>query len=91
MFSPCANAAEGAVGVNQRVHPRERLGEVAQDQRTHLLRAQIVSVVIACRQHISADQDAPPHLGAESCRSRPFVEIAQVLALGSRKPKRTPS
>ena len=81
MFSPCANAADGAVGVDQRVDLREGLGEVAQDQRAHLLRPQVIGVVIAGRQHIGADQDAAPHLGAEPRRARAFVEIAQVVAV----------
>ena len=78
MFSPCANAADGAVGVDQRIDPCERLGEVAQDQRAHLLRPQVVGVVIAGRQHIGADQDAPPHLGAEARRAGALVQVAQV-------------
>ena len=81
MFSPCANAADGAVGVSSASTCVKCLGEVAQDQRPHLLRAQVVGVVIAGRQHVGADHDAPPNLGAESRRAGALIQIAQIFAV----------
>ena len=41
--------------------------EIALDQRAHLLRPEVVGVVVAGRQHVGADHDAPLDL---ACRSR---------------------
>ena len=40
--------------------------KVVGDQAADTLRLQVVGVVIAVRQHIGADQDAPLDLGAEA-------------------------
>ena len=47
-----------------------RLVEVALDQRAHLLRLEVVGVVVAGGEHVGADQDAPAHLLAEARRAR---------------------
>ena len=54
---------------------REDPFEIALDQRADLLRADIVSVVIARRQDIGADHQPPPNLGAEAAGARLFVEL----------------
>ena len=51
---------------DEHVGPLERRGEVARDQRAHLLRLPVVGVVVARRQRVGADHDAPLHLGAEA-------------------------
>ena len=81
IFSPWPNAPDGAVGVSSASTLLERLGEIAQDQRADFLRAQVIGVVIAGRQHIRADHDAPPHLGAEAGGARAFIQVAQILAI----------
>ena len=51
---------------DQHVGLLERGGEVARDQRAHLLRLAVVGVVVAGRQRVRADHDAALHLGAEA-------------------------
>ena len=51
---------------HQHVGLLERGGEVARDQRAHLLRLAVVRLVVAGRQRVGADHDAPLHLGAEA-------------------------
>src|SRR5687767_8378556 len=41
------------------------LVEVALDERAHLLRLEVVGVVVARREHVGADQDAPADLAPE--------------------------
>ena len=50
-------------------------GEVADDQRAHLLRLAVVGVVVAGRQGVGAEHDAALHLGAEArrCGWRSFI------------------
>ena len=64
----------------QRVDPLEGAGEIARDQGPHLLRLAVVGVVIAGRQYIGADQDAPAHLGAEAGGAGRFVHLVEALA-----------
>ena len=78
MFSPCANAADGAVGVSIASTRANASVEVPLDQRAHLLRAQVIRVVVAGRQHVGADHHAPPHLRAEALGARALIEVAQV-------------
>ena len=78
-----------------------RLVEVVLDERAHLLRLEIVGVVVAGREHVGADQDAPAHLLAEArsarrarrcrsgpCRSRAGRSACRRSARGWRRPRR---
>ena len=85
-FSPSAKAATGVVGVRMTSTSCEGLVEVALDQRAHLLRLEIIGVVIAGRQHIGADQDAPLHLVRRSPPRRVFSYIEITSEPGSRRP-----
>src|SRR5438093_5570078 len=49
-------------------------------QRAHLLRAQIVGVVVAGREHVSADHHPPAHFLAETLRARLLVHVDDVAA-----------
>ena len=49
-------------------------------KRAHLLRPQIVSVVVAGGQHVGADHDAPAHFLAETRRARVLVHVDDVAA-----------
>ena len=65
--SAMPKAADGVAGVRMTSTPAcEHLLEVALDQRAHLLRLQVIGVVIAGRQHIGADHDAALDLAAET-------------------------
>ena len=55
---------------DQDVDLRVRRLEVAPDQRAHLLRLSVVGVVVAGRQRVGAEHDAPLDLGAEPCGPR---------------------
>ena len=73
-FSPTPNAADGVAGVSIASMPlREAVLEIALDQRPHLLRAQVIGVVIAGGKHVGADHDAPAHLLAEAGGARVLV------------------
>ena len=61
------------------VDPLERVLVVAADERAHLLRLQIVRVVVAGAEHVGAEHDAALHLGAEALRARPPVHRAQIV------------
>ena len=52
-------------GRDQHVDLLERRGEVAGDQRAHLLRLAVVGVVVARRQRVRAEDDPALDLGAE--------------------------
>ena len=85
-FSPRPKAADGVAGVSMASMPcAKALLEVALDQRAHLLRAQIIGVVIAGRQHIGADHHAPAHLLAETFGARLLVHVGDVAA-STRRP-----
>ena len=80
-FSPMAKAADGVVGVRMASMPAAKQSlEIALDQRAHLLRPQIISVVIAGGEHIGADHDAPAHFLAEAGRARRLVHLDDVAA-----------
>ena len=61
---------------------REGVVEVAPDERPHLLRLEVVGVVVAGGEHERAEQDAPLHLGAEPRVARRAVHRAQVVPTG---------
>ena len=65
-FSPSLNAVVGAVGETSTSAVRERLLEVAGDQRAHLLRLAVVGVVVAAGQRVGAEDDAALDLVAEA-------------------------
>ena len=54
------------------------MAEVVGDQRAHLLRLLVVRVVVAGAQHVGAEQDAAPDLGAEPLAAGRLVERADV-------------
>ena len=56
----------------------ERLGEVPRDQPAHFLRLYVICVVIAVREHVGPDQDAPLDLCAETLCSGLLVHVRQV-------------
>ena len=69
--SPIRKAGVGLVGIAIDVDaPANALLVVAPDQRAHLLRLQIVGVVVAGAQHVGAQHDAALDLGAEPCAAR---------------------
>ena len=68
-------------GRRDRVAALERAREVLGDPRARLLRLQIIGVVIAGRQRVRADQDAPLHLGPEPRRAGALVHLADVRAV----------
>lgn len=47
---------------------------------THLLRARVVSVVVAGRQRVRAHEDAPLDLGAEAGAARGVVHVLEAAA-----------
>ena len=53
---------------------------VAADQRAHLLRLQVVGVVVAGAQHVGAEHDPPLDLGAEPRAARPLVHLGRASA-----------
>ena len=57
--------------------PAESVREIARDQRAHFLRFQIIRVVIAVAQHVSAQHDAALHFGAEAFAARVAIHVAQ--------------
>ncbi len=64
-----------------RVDLFEGVIEVALDERAHLLRLQVIGVVIARRQHIGADQDAALHLRAEALGARLLIHVDDIAAI----------
>ncbi len=60
--------------------------EVALDQGADLLRAHVIGVVIAGRQHVGADHQAPPHLGAEAAARASSRRGRRCRTPGSRRP-----
>ena len=80
-FSPMPNAAEGVAGV--RIASTPSANTVSKSRlikRADFLRAHIIGVVVAGRQHIGADHQAPPHLRAEARGARLLVEVGDVRA-----------
>ena len=70
-FSPSLKAGVGEVGDEHGVHLLERLLEVLRRiERAHLLRLQVVGVVVAGGQRVGAEHDAALHLGAEALAAR---------------------
>src|SRR5690554_1373112 len=55
----------------------EGVGEVAGDEATQLLRLQVIGVVVAVREYVGADQDAPLDLGAEALAAALAVHVVQ--------------
>ena len=81
IFSPILKAVVGATGVTIISQLLERALEVVPNQRAHLLRFQIVGVVVAGRKREGAEHDAALHLGAEALRARRLVELDVVLGV----------
>jgi len=69
----------------------EALLEVPLDQRPYLLRLQVIGIVIAGREHIGADHDAPADFLPEAGGARPLVHVGDVAAALAQAVKRTPS
>src|ERR1700738_4873446 len=59
----------------------ERRREVARNQGAHPLRLQVIGIIIAGRQHIGADQHAPPDLGAKPGGAGQFIHLVEAAAL----------
>ena len=70
LTSPMPKAGPRRGRGQQHVDLLEGLLKVARDERAHLLRLDVVGVVVAGREHVGADQDAPAHLRAEARRAR---------------------
>ncbi len=65
-----------------RVHALgETILEVFLDQGAHLLRPQIISIVIAGRKHIGADHDAAANLGAKAFGAGVLIHLADRAAV----------
>ena len=80
LFSP---KREGRRRRRRRQHHVDRLPrlvEVALDERAHLLRLEIIGVVVAGGEHVGADENAAAHLLAEAGCARVLVGVDQVLA-----------
>ena len=60
--------------------------EIARDQRARLLRAHVVRVVVAARERVRADQDAPLDFGTEARRARAARTSRCTSAPSTRKP-----
>ena len=80
-FSPSSNAGVGDVARDQHVELLVHAVEVAADERAHLLRLEVVGVVVAGRQRVGAEHDAPLHLGAEARVARRRVHVRDVVAV----------
>ena len=70
-------------GRGDQVDVGEGRGEVAAHQRAHLLGAAVVGVVVAGRERVGADHDAPLDLGAEALAARALVHVEQVGRVGA--------
>ncbi len=70
VFAPSLNAARGRGRPRDDVAALEARAKSSRDQPAHLLRLQVVGVVVAVREHVGADQDAPLHFGAEAFGAR---------------------
>ena len=62
-------------------HDVQRAFEIVRDERARLLRAHVVGVVVAARERIRSDQDAPLDFGAEAGRARALVHLVDVGAV----------
>ena len=76
---PQLESREGRNRRHDRIHLLKRVREIARDQRAHLLRLQIVRVVIAVAKHVSAQHDAPFAFGAEALAARVAVHVRKRL------------
>ena len=91
-FSPILKATVGEVGADQHVEPLEGVVEVALDERAHLLRLQVVGVVVAGGERVRAEHDAALDLGAEAlARASRTSSITSSRRRASEKPYFTPS
>src|SRR5262249_31578615 len=75
-FSPSLNASVGAAGSNI---TSQRANASSYSLRMRV-RAEVVGVVVAGRQRVGAEQDAPLHFRAESRAPRVGVERVHVVA-----------
>ena len=57
---------------------RERAPEIVGDASARLLRLDVVGVVVAARERVGADEDAPLHLGTKARGARLLVHLADV-------------
>src|SRR5437870_2352085 len=55
--------------------------KVARDQAADFLRLQVIGVVVAVREHVSADQDALLHFRAEALGARARVHVDEIRVL----------
>ena len=55
-----------------------RAAKVVGDQAAHLLRLQVIRVVVAVRQHVGADENPTLHLGAEAFGARLPVHVGEI-------------
>ena len=68
---------------DNRVEVFEDAIEVTFDQRTHLLRFEVIRVVIPGAENIGAEDDATLHFRAESFAPRARIKIEQILRIPS--------
>ena len=80
IFSPAAKAAVGAVGVSSTSHFSKACLKSRAISGADLLGLLVVGVVVAGRQHVGADHDAPAHFLAEARAAGVLVHLDQVLA-----------
>ena len=62
------------------IHFLESVGEVASNQRPHLLRPQIIGVVVAGGQRVSPQHNSPLHFRAEATFARFAIHLDQRAA-----------
>ena len=84
-FSPRSNATVGETGPMMTSHCLNA-SEILRDQAADLLRLEVIRVVIAVRQHVSADQDAALHFRAEAFGARLPIHVEQVVVFRARWP-----
>ena len=76
-FSPSRKAGNGETGAITASTVSNALREIARNQRAHFLRLQIICVIIARAQHISAQHDAALALRAEAFAACVAIHLGQ--------------
>src|ERR1700751_5353040 len=66
------------------IHLLKRIRKIASDQRANFLRAEIVGVVVASGQNVSAEHDSAFHFGTEPALASFLVHLAQARTQDSK-------
>ena len=76
---PTRKATVGDVGETIRSKRRKAVSKSSLTRRAHLLRLAVVGVVVAGRERVRADHDAPLDLRAETLAARALVHLDEVF------------